>query len=191
MKRHIAVLYGSPRRGGFSSQMQDSFTDVFLSAGNSVEKIYIDELRVNPCTACGACRDSFSCIFDDDMTRLYPLLRDASLISIATPVYFSGVPGPLKTVIDRCQVIWELDLRSPGDIPGKEAVLLAAAGSDYPGSFEGVFLTTRHFFNTAGALLDKDNSFFLYDTDQISAVPDDLTAALRTKARDLQKNLSG
>jgi len=190
MRQHIA-LYGSPRRGGFSSQMQDSFTDIFLSAGNSVEKIYIDELKVNPCTACEACRDSFSCIFDDDMTPLYPLLRDASLITVSTPVYFSGVPGPLKTVIDRCQVIWELDLRSPGEIPEKEVALLAAAGSDYPGSFEGVFLTMRHFFNTAGGLLDEDNSFFLYDTDQLSELPENLIVMVRAKAEDIQKKLFG
>ncbi len=31
----------------------------------------------------------------------------------------------------------------------------------YRNAFTDVFLTMRHFFNTAGGLLDKDNSFFL------------------------------
>ena len=190
MNSEILALYGSPRQRGFSSRMQDLFYESFVPDKYSINKIYISDLKILGCTACESCRETFACVLDDDMNELYPLLKDASLISVAAPVYFSGLPGPLKNLIDRCQVIWELSMRSPGEIPEKEGILFSAAGSDYPGSFDGVYLTVRHFFDTDGATLKKENSFYLPDTDQLTGIPNSLEANITARARELHRKFS-
>ncbi len=189
MKRDILAIHGSPRPGGFSSQMMKSFIDPFRTSAFRVHEISISELSINSCTACGSCRNEFTCIFDDDMTPLYPLLRDAALVSIATPIYFSGIPGPLKILIDRCQVLWELDLRNPDKILPKEVFMLAAAGSDFSGTFEGAFLTLRHFFNTIGGILNRDNIFYLPDTDCLEDLTGDTQGQLSQKGVEVLKRL--
>lgn len=191
MKRDIIAIHGSPRSGGFSRRLHESFLQPFRETDFHVHEISAGALSIHCCTACGACAREFRCIFDDDMTSLYPLLRDAAFISIATPVYFSGVPAQLKKLIDRCQVLWELNRRASGEIALKEVFLLAAAGSDYEGVFRGVYLTCRHFFNTIGGRLEDPDCLYLSDTDHLEkisgAVLDIARKRGREKAEALQK----
>lgn len=189
MKREIVAIKGSPRRGGFTSAMGDFFLEPFRNSSFTVHEVFVHDMRITPCTACGSCRENFSCIFEDDMTPLYPLLRDAALVVIAAPVYFSGVPGPLKLLIDRCQVLWELDLRSPDEIIAKEVFMLAAAGSDFPGTFEGAYFTLRHFFNTIGGALSRERTLYLSDTDRLDGVPGDVAQKVRQKGKEISGKL--
>ena len=36
------------------------------------------------------------------------LLRSADALVVASPVYFSGLPAPLKAIVDRLQAMWVL-----------------------------------------------------------------------------------
>ena len=191
MKRDIIAINGSPRPGGFSARLHEAFLEPFREKDFIVHEVKAGVLDIHCCTACGACAREFRCIFDDDMTSLYPLLRDAAFVSIATPVYFSGVPAQLKKFIDRCQVLWEFDLRAPEEMAHKGVFLLAAAGSDYEGVFQGVYLTCRHFFNTIGGHLETEDCLYLPDTDCLEkisgAVLDVARKRGREKAEALQK----
>ncbi len=189
MKSDIIAIHGSPRSGGFSRRLHESFLQPFRETDFHVHEISAGALSIHCCTACGACAREFRCIFDDDMTSLYPLLRDAVFVSIATPVYFSGVPAQLKAVIDRCQVLWELDMRAPDEIVSKEVFLLAAAGSDYEGAFKGVYLTCRHFFNTIGGRLEDADCLYLSDTDRLENMPGSLLEMAQERGREKVRTL--
>jgi hypothetical protein len=41
------------------------------------------------------------------MSDIYSLIKNADIISVSSPLYFSFFPAPLKTIIDRCQLFWE------------------------------------------------------------------------------------
>lgn len=46
------------------------------------------------------------------MIRLYKEITDADIIGIITPIYFMGLPSPLKSIVDRLQVFYNNPLSS-------------------------------------------------------------------------------
>ena len=98
----IVVLSGSPRKGGNTELLVDSFVEG-AKVHNDVEVISIREYKVNPCTGCNACRIGSvqRCVQKDDMGKVFGKLSDADILVIASPVYFYGVSAQLKAMIDR------------------------------------------------------------------------------------------
>lgn len=128
MKKIIGFA-GSPRVGGNSDVLLDAWFKGATEAGTEVEKIYLDQLSINPCRACDACRtpDAAGCIVEDDMQPLYPKLLEADVWVLATPVYWWGPSAQLKLMVDR----WYGILKSQRSIlVGKEVVLIITMGDD-------------------------------------------------------------
>jgi len=71
--------------------------------GCEVELIYTCRLRVKPCLGDRACwtKTPGKCVQDDDVKMLLPKMQEADVIIFGTPVYFDGMPGTLKNLIDR------------------------------------------------------------------------------------------
>ena len=66
------------------------------------------------------------CGQDDDMQMLLPKFKDADVIVWASPVYYAGITGPLKNLMDR-----QLPLHVMGE-PGskkQKAVLVSTCGA--------------------------------------------------------------
>jgi len=61
------------------------------------------------CLHCDYCLESKECVIKDDMYKLYPLLKAAKGIVIATPVYNGGVSAQTKAVMDRCRALVAAD----------------------------------------------------------------------------------
>ena len=105
MARVLAIA-GSPRKGGNSDLLLDSFLEGARSAGLDTEKIYAAEKKIAPCDEKNACYKAGVCRIQDDMTGIYGKLLEADCLVIATPTFFMGVPAQLKSLIDRCQSLW-------------------------------------------------------------------------------------
>ena len=120
MKR--VILVGSPRSNGRSAQLAEMLFEANIDERPEDELflVPVSEIDVGPCIGCNACRAKSEvvtrdddgnevscqlhrCVFDDDMQTLYDLLDDADALTVVCPVYFSGVPAPMKCVIDRLQ----------------------------------------------------------------------------------------
>jgi multimeric flavodoxin WrbA len=101
MTKKVLVLSASPRKGGNSDTICDKFIEGAKSVGNTTEKIYVHEQKVNFCMACYACRQTKACVNKDNMTEILEKMVDADLIVLSTPVYFYTMDGQLKTMIDR------------------------------------------------------------------------------------------
>jgi multimeric flavodoxin WrbA len=43
----------------------------------------------------------YSCLVEDDLNEIFPLLDRASIWAMASPIYYDGVSGQLKTFYDR------------------------------------------------------------------------------------------
>jgi len=162
----LLAIHGSPRTNGSSSAIHRAFTEPFIAAGAVIKEIHVYEKRILPCTACGACRESFSCPLNDDMSAIYTLINDADVISISTPLYFSSFPSQLKALMDRCQVFWEIG--NAGHISGinkKHAAIICTAGSSYSNMFSGVLLSMKHFFKTINAVFYENEAILVPDLD--------------------------
>lgn len=103
------VINGSPRmEKGNTALVQGAFIEGMRAAGAEVDLFYASRLHVKPCN-CGqmVCwnRTPGQCCIDDDMNLLYPALRAAQILVIATPVYIP-LPGDLANIINRlCPLI--------------------------------------------------------------------------------------
>jgi multimeric flavodoxin WrbA len=104
--RRILGIAGSPRRGGNTDILLDSYLGGAGAAGYKVDKVIVSELNISPCRECNSCYETGECVIRDDMDRIYKSLLEVDRIVIATPVFFMGPTAQLKSVIDRCQALW-------------------------------------------------------------------------------------
>ena len=119
---------------------------------------------IAPCIACGACDNSSICPEDKALNEIYDLLRNSSLISISSPLYFSSLPGPLKNLIDRCQLLWRESERGIV-FPKKRGIFFSSGGSEYKDMFNSSLVILRHFFNTVNADFNEDDSILISGMD--------------------------
>ncbi|MDE6471660.1 MAG: flavodoxin family protein [Clostridia bacterium] len=100
---NILVLNGSPRKNGNTKQMSEAFRKGAESAGHIVNVIDVCKKNIGGCLACEYChtKGRGECIQKDDMQQVYDFMKDAEMLVVASPIYYHGISGQLKCVIDR------------------------------------------------------------------------------------------
>ena len=102
-KVKVLIVVGSPRKKGNSSTLAEQVATGAKAGGAVVETCYLHGMKINPCNACDACRKKpgAACVLKDDMQKLYPKLRSADALVIASPVYWFTVSAQTKLFMDR------------------------------------------------------------------------------------------
>lgn len=116
MARLIAVN-GSPRRAkGNTALVLRSLLEGAEAAGAETETIIVDELDLQHCT-CGAMRCWYGtpgeCCIRDGMDEVYPKLRAAETLVLASPVYVP-LPGRMQDFLNRICPLMEPSLEFHG-----------------------------------------------------------------------------
>lgn len=140
---NILVLNGSPRPRGNTKRMIEAFREGAESVGNTVEVIDVCQKQIGGCRGCEYChtKGHGQCIQKDDMQQVYDRLKQADMLVLASPIYYHGLSGQLKCVIDRFYAA-----AYPQKPPrlSKAAMILSSGDADmYEGavfSFKGDFL---------------------------------------------------
>jgi len=130
MGRKILIAVGSPRKRGNSSTLAAQVASGANAGGAKVETFYLHGMNIKPCTACGGCRKKthVDCVIKDDMQVLYPKLRSADVIVIASPIYWFTFSAQTKLFIDRW---YGLGSDEGYALAGKKfAILLSYADAD-------------------------------------------------------------
>lgn len=99
----VVAINGSPRmEKGNTAMILAPFIQGMVDAGCDVELLYAKRLKVKPCTGEMHCwyGKAGECIIKDDMELLYPKLREAEILVLATPVYIP-MPGEMQNIINR------------------------------------------------------------------------------------------
>ncbi len=146
--------------------MHNAFLGVVEEQGLTVERFYAYGPEIHPCTACGGCREKPECIFPDEMEPLYEQIVNASGITISSPVFFSSLTAPLKCIIDRCQVLWEMAQRGE-EIQKKTGFLILAGGGEYGTMFDSSLIIVKHFFKILNCSFGDDNYIGIDKTDEL------------------------
>ena len=131
MSKKVLVLSTSPRKGGNSDRLADEFARGAREAGNIVEKICLSDKTIGFCKGCLACQRTQSCVLRDDAAAIVQSMLTADVIAFATPVYYYGMCGQMKTMLDRSNPLYSADYRF-GDI-----YLLAAAAEKEESTVDG------------------------------------------------------
>ena len=99
MSRNIAVVIGSPRRGGNTWLLAEAFIRGAEDAGHHVEVI---DAGIAGCIGCEYCFSHAGiCFRKDAMTPFYGILRACDTIVYATPVYCFTFSAQIKAFMDR------------------------------------------------------------------------------------------
>ena len=121
------VFFGSARKKGNTKDLLNIFLEHLKG---EVEVIDAYRTEVGGCIDCRYCWENRGCSVQDDMQSIYDKIDNADNIVFASPLYFNNVPGPLKNIIDRCQVYWASRRRKDRDeISDKKAALLVVGGA--------------------------------------------------------------
>jgi multimeric flavodoxin WrbA len=102
MTRVIAIN-GSPRmEEGNTARLLSPFLEGMMAAGASVAVVYAKRLDAKPCEGDPYCwtTDPGYCFINDGMQFLYPKLREADILVLATPVY-TPLPGEMQNLLNR------------------------------------------------------------------------------------------
>lgn len=142
----VAGIAGSPRRGGNTDLLLDEFLSAIPAAGNSIERIIVPP-SVRPCLGCDKCL-SGRCVQEDVMQDIYPVLDSADMIVLAAPVYFYGLPGHVKAMVDRAQLFFNRKyvLRKESGRK-KKGVFLSCGATGGARLFDGASLTVKYWFD--------------------------------------------
>ncbi|MCR5230456.1 MAG: flavodoxin family protein [Solobacterium sp.] len=98
----ILILNGSPRPDGNTAAMIRTFQNA-VKPEHEVNVIRVCRKNIRGCLACEYCHNQGNgeCIQKDDMQEIYALLKDTEMLILASPIYYHGISGQLKCVIDR------------------------------------------------------------------------------------------
>jgi multimeric flavodoxin WrbA len=104
----IVGICGSPRKQATEYVLRRALS-MLEELGFETQFFTVRGKKIGSCRHCDYCLKNKECAVKDDMYELYPLLKDAEGIVIASPVYNGGVSAQTKAVMDRCRALGAAD----------------------------------------------------------------------------------
>ncbi|HQC34544.1 MAG TPA: flavodoxin family protein [Methanoculleus sp.] len=197
MGRKVIALLGSPLPDGNTARLLDEAIRGAEEAGCDVERIVAAHLDIAPCMEIFYCQENETCEIRDEMIGIYDKFREMDGLIIATPVMTMGIPGRLKSFMDRFQVFYMAKYHrgrsfiSPEQRRRRKMLFISIAGMNLPTVFEGAKMTAKAF----GEIIDCPywDEVLRNDMDTIQDIrtrPEVMEAAYR-KGYELGRLLSG
>lgn len=167
MARKTLILNGSPRPNGNTAAL---ISELRRHLTGDVIELSAFRSNIAPCVDCRGCWTTAKCVVNDEMKVIYD--DDFDNIVIASPVYYSTLPGSVLSVMSRLQP-WhaaKFFLNKPLQLkPKKSAAILTAGG-------KGNQANAQHhlsaFFRMVGAEGFREHTVCSPNTDTIPAWED-------------------
>lgn len=148
----VLGIAGSPRRGGNTDKLLESFMQGAASQGAEVNTVRAHDLKIAGCLHCDACLQKGQCRVQDDMQMVYREMESADGIVLASPLQFMTVTSELKALIDRCQALWArkyvLKIPPLGDKRQRRGFFICVGGRrTIPDLFGAALVTIKTLFH--------------------------------------------
>ena len=99
---HVLLINGSPHKDGCTFTALSEIAQQLEKRGIESEIFWIGKGPIRGCIDCRSCWGKGQCVFNDDcVNTLIEKIKDADGVVIGSPVYFAGIAGSLKCVLDR------------------------------------------------------------------------------------------
>ncbi|PWB49252.1 MAG: iron-sulfur protein [Candidatus Methanoperedenaceae archaeon] len=151
----ITCISGSPIAGGNNEKMVDMVLKIAQERGFETDRILLSNLKVEPCTDCGACKKSRDCPIDDDMKGIYKKLESSDAFIVSSPVFFGSLSAQLKALFDRTILL----RRNGFLLKGKIGAAIAIGGSRNGGQ-EFTIQTIHSWMHIHGMVVVGDAGHF-------------------------------
>ena len=100
----VVAINGSPRREGNTYHALKMVGDELVANGIEFEIIHVGNKMIHGCMACNKCavnKDEKCVVKTDDLNLWIAQMREADGIIVGSPVHYSGIPGTMKSFLDR------------------------------------------------------------------------------------------
>lgn len=98
----VLLINGSPHPRGCTYTALSTVAAQLEKNGLETQILQMGNKAVHGCIACGKCRDTGHCIFEDDpVNEAVDLLREADGLVVGSPVYYAGPNGSICAFLDR------------------------------------------------------------------------------------------
>lgn len=141
----ICVVIGSGKVGGNTEKLADAFIKGAQEAGHEVEKLHLGKLKIGPCVGCNGCKAVDACVQEDDFPVFEAAFRSCDALVLTTPLYFWGISGQLKCLIDRLYSIGEKDPKGYYFVYPKKKCAMLCTGADSDRHF-WAFEEVEHYY---------------------------------------------
>ncbi|MDR2836830.1 MAG: flavodoxin family protein [Bacteroidales bacterium] len=100
--KNIVAINGSPNVDGDTAFALSLMTEEFQKSGINFKILNVGNLDLHGCIACSRCRETKKCIFENNIeTEIITKMKQADAIILASPVFFGGIAGTMKSFLDR------------------------------------------------------------------------------------------
>ncbi len=184
MPKKVIGILGSPLAKGNTAILLEKALDGARAAGAEVERINVPFLQFQPCMEIFYCVDHEACRMKDDLSEIYDRFREMDALVIASPIMTMGIPGKLKSFMDRFQVFYMAKyVRKKSLVPEekrkiRKCLFLSISGMNLPTVFDGAKMTVKAFCQIIDCTYWDD--VLINDMDTIKDIrtrPDALEAA--------------
>jgi len=100
----VIAVNGSPNKDGNTFHALNMVGNEIKAGGIGFEILHIGHKMIHGCIACSKCainKDKKCSIKTDDLNKWIPKIEEADGIILGAPVYYSGIPGTMKSFLDR------------------------------------------------------------------------------------------
>lgn len=117
----VLLVNGSPHKKGCTYTALSEAAKALNEEGIETEIIWIENKPIGGCIACGGCRKTGKCVFDDVVNRVKEKAYEADGFIFGTPVHYASASGNMTAFMDR--------LFYSGSEPGKSAFYMKPAAA--------------------------------------------------------------
>jgi putative NADPH-quinone reductase len=142
----VLAIVASARKKGVVASLAAGVLKGAEEVGAETETINLYDYDLRYCRGCWACERKKRCVLDDDFGEIFEKVLEADILILAAPVYWSNVPGIMKTFFDRqCGLAVNhgegkmlfgmrvpLGFKPEESVAGKKIVLVAACTAPWP-----------------------------------------------------------
>lgn len=122
MMKHVTIINGATRINGNTDSL---LAEIIKGASGTEVKLKLINLRekkIGNCIGCYQCLKVGTCSLQDDISEIRNNIQSSDLLIFASPLYWCGVTGLMKTFIDRLFFYYHPQTR--GKISGKRAITI-------------------------------------------------------------------
>lgn len=97
----VLLINGSPHKNGCTYTALSEAAASLNENGIETEIFWIGNKAIHGCIACGGCKDTGRCVFDDGVNDVSDKMAECDGLIVGTPVYYASPNGSLYSLLDR------------------------------------------------------------------------------------------
>ena len=108
---NVLVITTSLRTKSNSDILAERLIAGAKDAGHQVELISLKGKTIGFCRGCLACQKTQKCMLKDDAVMIAEKVMNADTLVFTTPIYYYGMSGQMKTLLDRMNPLYSSDYK--------------------------------------------------------------------------------